>query len=129
MRKKAAPTPTAGELEILAVLWQRGPSTVKEIHETLQRNKPTLYTTVLKLLQIMSAKGLVERDENQRAHIYRPAIPPSRTQEKLVGDLIDRAFAGSAAQLVMHALSARPASPKELGEIREILESHERRTK
>jgi BlaI family transcriptional regulator, penicillinase repressor len=99
MRKPAVATPTIAELETLAVLWPRGPSTVKDVHETPQRNKPTLYTTVLKLLQIMGEKGLVERDEKQRAHIYRPAIASSRTQEKLVTDLMDRAFAGSAAQL------------------------------
>ncbi len=123
------PAPTAAELEILSVLWQRGPSTVKDVHESVQRSKPTVYTTVLKLLQIMTEKGLVARDEKMRAHVYRPAIPPGQTQARLVKDLIDRAFSGSAAQLVSHALSTVPASKQELEEIRQLLNRYERESK
>ena len=126
MMRKTVPTPTPGELEILSVLWQRGPSTVKDIHEALQPAKPSLYTTVLIMLQIMTEKGLVVRDEKNRAHIYRPAAKPSRTQKRLVENLIDKAFGGSAAQLVLHALEARPASAQELAEIREMLDQYER---
>src|SRR5437899_2837202 len=96
--------PTAAELEILHVLWQRGPSTVREVHEQL--NGETGYTTVLKLMQIMADKGLVKRDEKQRAHIYEAVIPREQTQSQLVRDLVDKVFGGSATSLVMHALSS-----------------------
>lgn len=129
MKRNTTPTPTTGELEILSVLWQRGPSTVKDVHEALQRTKPTLYTTVLKLMQIMAEKGLVTRDESQRAHVYKPAIAPARTQARLVQDLIDRAFGGSAAQLIMNALSSRRTSPQELQQIKELLAKQETETK
>jgi predicted transcriptional regulator len=117
--------PTASELEILSVLWSRGPSTVREIHDQLSAGKPTGYTTVLKLLQLMTAKELVRRDEAQRAHVYRARIPQERTQSQLVRELVDKAFAGSAASLVMHALSDKRASAEELAEIRELLDEME----
>ncbi|MBZ5585007.1 MAG: BlaI/MecI/CopY family transcriptional regulator [Acidobacteriia bacterium] len=120
------PRPTDAELEILTVLWSRGPSTVREVHEGIARRKPAQYTTVLKLLQIMAEKGLVQRDERQRAHVYRASRPREWTQQQLAGDLLRRAFGGSAAGLVLGALSARPASPEELAEIRRMLDEYEK---
>jgi BlaI family transcriptional regulator, penicillinase repressor len=123
------PKPTESELEILSVLWTRGPSTVREVHETLNRQKPTQYSTVLKFLQIMTEKGLVKRNEKQRAHIYEPAQPRESTQKQLAGDLLQRAFAGSAKSLLMGALSARRASQEELNEIRKLLDEYEKGAK
>jgi predicted transcriptional regulator len=117
--------PTASELEILKVLWDRGPSTVREVHESLGGDKPTAYTTTLKLLQIMADKGLVRRDEKQRAHIYHARVPREQTQSQIVRTLVDRVFGGSASRLVMHALSAKRASAKELAEIRRLLDEME----
>jgi BlaI family transcriptional regulator, penicillinase repressor len=116
------PRPTDAELAILRVLWRRGPSTVKQVHEELSRRSPSVYTTTLKLLQIMTEKGLVTRDESQRAHLYTARLPEEETQSQLVGDLLDRAFGGSAGRLVMRALSSRPASAAELEEIRKLLD-------
>src|SRR5215470_3833625 len=99
------PRPTDAELEILTVLWSRGPSTVREVHEALQARKPTQYTTMLKLMQIMAEKGLVRRNEEQRAHVYEASRPREWTQKQLAGDLLDRAFSGSAKDLLMGALS------------------------
>ena len=118
----APPRPTPAELEILGVLWEHGPSTVREVHARLEREQPTGYTTVLKLLQIMTEKGLVTRDEAARAHVYQARALEEPTQRQLVGDLLDRAFGGSATKLVMHALSARKSSPEELARIRELLD-------
>ena len=123
------PRPTDAELAILRVLWRRGPSTVKEVHEDLSRRASTGYTTTLKQLQIMTEKELVTRDESQRAHLYAARLPEEQTQTQLVGDLLDRAFEGSAGRLVLRALSARPASPEELAEIRELLDRLEGETK
>jgi predicted transcriptional regulator len=123
------PRPTDGELEILTVLWSRGPSTVREVHETINRRKPAHYTTVLKLMQIMADKGLVRRDEKQRAHIYETSRPREWTQRQLAGDLLQRAFEGSAKSLILGALSARRASRKELTELRKILEEYEKESK
>jgi len=119
------PRPTDAELAILRVLWRRGPSTVKDVHEELARRLPAAYTTTLKQLQIMAEKGLVSRDESQRAHLYTARLPEEQTQSQLVGDLLDRAFAGSASRLVMRALASRPASAGELAEIRELLDQLE----
>lgn len=116
------PRPTDAELAILRVLWRRGPSTVKQVHEELSRRSPSVYTTTLKLLQIMTEKGLVTRDESLRAHLYTARLPEEETQTQLVGDLLDRAFEGSAGRLVMRALSSRPASAAELEEIRKLLD-------
>src|SRR5579872_2564988 len=102
--------PTDAELEILTVLWSRGPSTVRDVHEAITQRKPTQYTTVLKLLQIMAEKGLVRRDEKERAHVYEASRPREWTQRQLAGDLLQRAFAGSAKSLLIGALSARKAS-------------------
>ena len=112
---------TKAELEVLKVLWDRGPSTVREVHETLAARKPTQYTTVLKLLQIMAEKGLVTRDESTRTHVYMARLTRDETQRQLVTDLVDRAFGGSAAALVLQALSAHPASPEELTEIQKLI--------
>ncbi len=116
------PRPTDAELAILRVLWQRGPSTVRQVHEVLSRERPAAYTTALKLLQIMAEKGLVERDERDRTHIYRARYGEEQTQRQLVRDLVDRAFGGSATKLVMQALAARRASPEELRDIRKAID-------
>jgi BlaI family penicillinase repressor len=123
------PRPTDAELEILTVLWSRGPSTVREIHETIAKRKPTQYTTVLKMLQIMAEKGLVLRDEEQRAHVYEAACPREWTQKQLAGDLLHRAFNGSAARLMQGALSAKKTSKTELAELRKILDEYEKGTR
>ena len=125
----ALPRPTDAELEILTVLWSRGPSTVRAVHETIAGRKPTQYTTVLKLMQIMTEKGLVRRDAKQRAHIYEAARPREWTQRQLAGDLLQRAFYGSARSLLLGALSARKASKKELAELRRLLDEYEKETR
>jgi predicted transcriptional regulator len=120
------PRPTDAELEILTVLWARGPSTVREVHDAIVQRKPALYTTVLKMLQIMAEKSLVRRDERQRAHIYRASRPREWTQSQLAGDLLQRAFGGSASSLLLGALSAQKATPEEWAEIRRMIEKHEK---
>jgi BlaI family transcriptional regulator, penicillinase repressor len=119
---RPTPRPTDAELAILRILWRRGPSTVRQVHEDLERRSLTGYTTVLKLLQIMTEKGLVERDESERAHIYVAKLPEEQTLGQLVGDLLDRAFEGSSSRLVMRALESRPATREELSEIRRMLD-------
>jgi predicted transcriptional regulator len=121
--------PTASEVEILQILWADGPSTVRAVHERLNAEKPTGYTTVLKLMQIMAAKDLVTRDESQKAHVYRAAIPRDRAQSQFVTDIVDRLFGGSASRLVMHALSSKRASAAELAEIRRKLDDMEDKLK
>jgi predicted transcriptional regulator len=116
--------PTDAELAILGVLWQRGPCTVRQVHEALGAS--TGYTTTLKLMQIMTDKGLLDRDEGQRSHLYRPRATAAQTQRTLVRDLLDRAFAGAADQLVMRVLSAKKVSPEELARIRQLLDDLER---
>ena len=118
----AAPRPTPAELEILRVLWSRGPSTVREVQEALGPERGAGYTTVLKLMQIMAEKGLVDRDERDRTHVYRARLSEEQTQRQLVRDLLDRAFGGSATKLVMQALAARRASADELREIRRMID-------
>lgn len=117
--------PTDAELAILRVLWNRGPSTVRQVHEALIRERETGYTTVLKLMQIMTEKGLVERDESERTHVYQARFTQEQTQQRLVSDLLDKAFDGSASQLVMRALAAKPASADELAQIRRLLDELE----
>ena len=126
-KRKRIPRPTDAELAILRVLWRRGPSTVRQVHDVLSADKPTGYTTVLKFMQIMTEKGLLVRDETSRSHVYRPQRPAEKTQQQLVGDLLDRAFEGSAQRLVMQALSAKKVTPEELAEIRALLDEIERR--
>ncbi len=123
------PRPTDAELEILNVLWERGASTVRDVHEAIAQRKPTQYTTVLKMLQIMAEKRLVRRDEAQRAHIYEAAQPREWTQKQLAGDLLQRAFNGSAKGLLLGALSSRRASKQELAELRRFLDEYERGNK
>jgi predicted transcriptional regulator len=126
MSEREPPRPTDAELEILAVLWSRGPSTVREVHETITKRRATQYTTVLKLLQIMAEKGLVSRDEKQRAHVYQAARPREWTQSQLAGDLIQRAFSGSAKSLILGVLSARKTSKRELADIRKLLDEYDK---
>jgi predicted transcriptional regulator len=128
-KRSDPPRPTAAELEILTVLWERGPSTVREVHDTISARKPTQYTTVLKLLQIMAEKGIVERNEDARAHLYQGSRPMEWTQRQLAGDLLERAFGGSAKSLVMGALASRKTSKKELAEIRKLLDDYEKGAK
>ena len=119
--------PTASELEILHVLWVRGPSTVREVHEALSATKTVGYTTVLKLLQIMTEKGTVRRDESQRAHVYEACVPAEETKRQLAGDVLQRVFEGSASQLMQHALAGRRTSPREIEELRRMLDEYERK--
>jgi BlaI family transcriptional regulator, penicillinase repressor len=116
------PRPTDAELEILRVLWDRNEATVREVHDAISKNRPAGYTTVLKLLQIMTDKGLVRRDESERAHVYRARLAREDTERQLVDDLLDRAFGGSASRLVMQALAGRAASAEEIAEIRKVLD-------
>jgi BlaI family penicillinase repressor len=120
------PRPTDAELEILTVLWSRGPSTVREVHETIQLRRAVQYSTVLKFMQIMAEKGLVKRDERERAHVYQAAKPREWTQRQLAGDLLQRAFDGSAKHLLLGALSAKKATREELDELRQLLDEHDR---
>lgn len=125
-RRTELPRPTDAELEILTVLWSRGSGTVRDVHEAIQGRKPTQYTTVLKTLQIMAEKGLVRRNEKQRAHVYEASQPQEWTQRQLAGDLLQRAFGGSAKSLILGALSARKASKEELAEVRKLLDDYEK---
>jgi predicted transcriptional regulator len=126
MSETRLPRPTDAELAILRVLWARGPSTVREVHEVLHKDEQGGgYTTVLKMMQIMTDKGLVERDESQRAHVYTAKATQQKTQRQLVTDLVERAFGGSPAQLAMQALSAKKTSREELAELRRLLDTLE----
>jgi predicted transcriptional regulator len=122
---KTRPDPTTSELEILQVLWEHGPSTVGFVNEQLNEKKRVGYTTTLKLMQIMTEKGLVRRNKSQRAHVYFAGVSSEQTEKQLVSGLIDRAFRGSASRLVMQALSTRKASDEELDEIRRLLDEIE----
>jgi predicted transcriptional regulator len=123
------PKPTEAELTILRVLWQRGPSTVRQVHQALNEVKKTGYTTVLKFMQIMHEKGLVTRDEEPYAHVYQARLRRDQAQRTLVSDLLDRAFEGSMSRLLLQALSSRKASAEELAEIRKVLKDYKRGTK
>jgi predicted transcriptional regulator len=122
-----APKPTASELEILHVLWGRGPSTVREVHQALSDKRPIGYTSVLKLMQIMTAKGTLRRNEEQRAHVYEAVQPAEKTKRQLALDVLQRVFDGSASQLMMHALADRKASKEEVDELRRLLNDYERK--
>ncbi|MFP2902733.1 BlaI/MecI/CopY family transcriptional regulator [Corallococcus sp. 4LFB] len=124
MSRGKLPRPTDAELAILRVLWDRGARTVREVHTTLQDGSG--YTTVLKTMQIMTEKGLVTRDESQRAHVYSARLPRESTQQQLVTDLVDRVFGGSPARLALQALSTKKTSPEELAELRQLLDSLEK---
>ena len=119
--------PTPSELEILHILWNRGPSTVREIHDELAKEKDVGYTSALKFLQIMTTKGLVTRSEDQRAHVYTAADPAETTKQQMASDVLQRVFRGSASQLMQHALSGRRSSKKEIDEIRRLLDEYERK--
>ena len=118
--------PTEAELAILGVLWTRGPSTVRQVNDVLSPTRETGYTTTLKLMQIMAEKGLVSRDERDRSHVYEANVSQDHTQRQLVNDLVDRAFGGSAAALVLQALSSHPASSDELNEIQRLIDDYKR---
>ena len=122
MARSSVPRPTDAELAILRILWERGPSTVRQVHEILAHDRQAAYTTALKLLQIMTEKGLVERDERDRTHVYRARLSEETTQRQLVRDLLDRAFGGSAGKLVMQALATKRASAEELRDIRRAID-------
>ncbi len=123
------PKPTEAELEILTVLWSRGPSTVRDVHEIIAARKPTQYTTILKQMQVMAEKGLLLREDSQRAHVYKPSRPREWTQKQLAGDILRRAFEGSAKSLMMGALASRKASKEELAELRALLDDYEGRAR
>lgn len=122
MARNAHPQPTNAELAILSALWRLGPSTVRDVHDALS-DRNVGYTTVLKLLQLMTEKGLVTRDERERSHVYRARREAAHVQRRLVANLLERAFAGSTSSLVMHALEAGKTSPGELRKIRELIDS------
>jgi BlaI family penicillinase repressor len=119
--------PTASELEILQVLWERGPSTVREVHEQLNAKRAMGYTGVLKLMQIMTAKGAVRRNEQQRAHVYEAVEPAEKTKQQFALDVLERVFDGSASELMMHALAGHKATKEEMEELRRLLKEYERK--
>ena len=127
MKSEAKFNPTPSELEILHILWSRGPSTVREIHDVLAKEKDVGYTSALKFLQIMTAKGLVTRTEEQRAHVYSAQQPAEKTKQQFAADVLKRVFHGSASQLMQHALSGRRGSKKEIEEMRRMLDEYERK--
>ncbi|MFI5098010.1 MAG: BlaI/MecI/CopY family transcriptional regulator [Candidatus Acidiferrales bacterium] len=119
--------PTASELDILHVLWDRGPSTVRDVHAALSEKRDLGYTTVLKLMQIMTVKGLVRRNEEQRAHVYEACLPAEKTKRQLAADTLERVFEGSASQLMLHALAGHRSSKHEIAELRRLLDDYERK--
>ena len=127
MRQPVPTLPTSSELEILQVIWQRGPSTVRDVYRTLAEEREIGYSTVLKFMQIMTEKGSLVRDESVRPQIYRAALPQHQTQRGIIRDLVTRAFGGSSASLIMQALSDRRASAEERRQIRELLDTLDRK--
>ena len=125
MARAKTPRPTDRELTILRILWDKGPCTVRQVNEAMSADGSTGYTTTLKLMQIMTDKGLLRRDDSQFKHVYEPALTEERTQKQLVGDMLERAFCGSAEKLVLRALSAKKISAKELASIRKMLDEFE----
>ena len=123
------PRPTDAELEILTVLWSTGPATVRQVHELITGRRPAQYSTILKFMQIMADKGLVIRNEEQRAHIYEAARPREWTQQQLAGHLLERAFSGSAKALLIGALSAKKTTKSELAELRKLLDDYAKGSK
>ena len=123
MPRRSSPHPTEAELEVLAVLWQRGPSTVREVHETLQADRQTSMTTTLKILQVMTEKGFTVRDEERRPHRYSPSAPAEKTQAGLLADLVQRAFGGSVQKLLVRAVEAGGLTSDELREVRKLIDS------
>lgn len=125
MARHTSLQPTEVELQILRILWDDGPSIARHIHDSLQEFKQTTYSTTVKMLSVMMDKGLLRRDENASPLVYRPAVPQQRTQKRMLGDLIDKVYDGSAAALMMHALSSKKATAEELQEIRDLLDQLE----
>ena len=121
MPRKRSPQPTEVELAILRVLWDRGPSSVREVHEVLQERRDTGYSTTLKMMQVMFDKGLLTRDESRRPQFYAPSVPEEQTQRQIVDDLIHKVFGGSARKLVLRAVRSEHVTADELAEIRRIL--------
>ncbi len=129
MTRKKESGPTEREIEILKILWQRGPSTVRQVNEVMNARQQTGYTTTLKLMQIMVDKGLISRDDSQFKHLFEAAVSEESTQKQLVGNLLERVFSGSTEKLVMRALSAKKISKRDLGKIRELIERMEEKQK
>jgi len=127
MSNASTQKPTTSELQILQVLWERGPSTVREVHDALQEERTLGYTTVLKLMQIMTVKGLVRRNEEQRAHVYEAEQPAEKTKRQIAADMLHRVFDGSARELMLHALAGQRSSKSEIEELRHLLDEHERK--
>lgn len=127
--REQPPRPTDAELEILNVLWSTGEATVRQVHEQVAQRRPVQYSTILKFMQIMADKGLLLRDENQRAHLYKPARSRDWTQQQLAGHLLERAFSGSTKAFLLGALSSKKTTKSELQEIRKMLDAYERETK
>jgi predicted transcriptional regulator len=125
MARYKVPGPTDRELTILGILWNNGPSTVRHVNEVMNKHETIGYTTTLKLMQIMTEKGLVVRDDSKFQHVYKPAVSEEKTQKQVVRDLLEKAFSGSAEKLVMRALSAKKISASELGKIRTMLDEME----
>lgn len=125
---RETPIPSNAELEILRILWKRGPSTVRDVHDELRKDKDVGYTTVLKIMQVMADKEIVTRDESERSHVYTPAVEEKSIKRRLVSELLDKAFDGSAAQLVMQALSDKRASPEDIKKIRKLLDESSRKS-
>jgi predicted transcriptional regulator len=120
------PKPTDAEMKVLNVLWDLGPLTVRQVHEQLTPAKPLQYTTILKVMQVMTSKGLLARDDSERSHVYRPTLERGQVQRELAGHLLNVAFGGSAGNLLLGTLEARPASKKELDELRRILDEYQK---
>lgn len=129
MRSRTNSNPTDAQFDVLKILWDRGPLTVRQVHEELSRAKPSQYTTTLKIMQVMTDRGLVSRDESERSHIYHPLIKREDAQQQLASDLMNRVFAGSAQRLLVSALGAKPASLKEIDALRDFIEQYRKRTK
>jgi BlaI family penicillinase repressor len=125
MPRKPSDQPNDVELSILRVLWERGPSTVREVHDTLQEDRDTGYTSTLKMMQVMLEKGLLKRDDSKRPQIYQPAVPEEQTQSRMVRDLVQKVFGGSAQKLVLRAVRTHRISRAELAEIRKLLNNLE----
>ena len=128
-KSKKLPKPTDSEYDILNILWDHGAATVRQVHDYLSQKKPSQYTTTLKLMQIMAEKGLVERDETDRSHVYKPVVGREQVQQELAAHLMNRVFGGSARSLLLGALGAKRASKKELAELRQLIDDHEKESK
>ena len=124
--RRELPRPTNAELEILTVLWNLGAATVREVYEAISRRRPAQYSTTLKFMQIMANKGLLRRDQKQRAHLYQAVKTREWTQRQLAGDLLERAFGGSPTALLVGALSARKATKEELAQLHKLLDEYQR---